>query len=204
VLRGWRLVGIASAALVASQLALFAAGGTDEAGVRFVVRASARISFLLFLPVYLAAPLRSFWSTPATRWLRVNRRYLGVGFAVAHFLHLMDIGLLALLLGDAFQREAVAILVGGASYVLLAAMLFTSFDRTARWLGPVWWNRLHRTGLHLLWFIFAQSYTFSALQDPYFVPFALAVWGALGLRIAAWRARRRSVGAAQRAPARAA
>jgi methionine sulfoxide reductase heme-binding subunit len=195
MLGGWPLVAVASAALVASQFALFSAGGTDESGVRFVVRASARISFLLFLPVYLAAPLRQFWSTPLTRWLRVNRRYLGVTFGIAHFIHLLDIGLLAVLLGDAFEREAIAIIVGGASYVLLAGMLLTSFDRTARWIGPVWWGRLHRTGLHLLWFIFAQSYTGSALSDPYFVPFALLVWGALALRIAAWRARRRSVGA---------
>ena len=202
-MRGWRLVALASVLLVAAQFALFAAGGSDEAGVRFVVRASARISFLLFLPVYLAAPLRQFWSTPLTRWLRINRRYLGVSFAVAHFLHLLDIGLLSVLLGDAFQREAVAIIVGGASYVFLAAMLFTSFDRTARWLGPIWWGRLHRTGLHLLWFIFAQSYSFSAFQDPYFVPFALAVWGALVLRIAAWRVRRKAV-AAQLVGARAA
>jgi DMSO/TMAO reductase YedYZ heme-binding membrane subunit len=195
VLGGWRLVGVASVLLVASQFALFSAGGSDEAGVRFVVRASARISFLLFLPVYLAAPLRQFRSTPITRWLRINRRYLGVTFGVAHLIHLLDIWLLAVLLGDAFQREAIAIVVGGASYVFLVAMLFTSFDRTARWLGPIWWGRLHRTGLHLLWFIFAQSYTGNALRDAYYVPFALLVWGALALRIAAWRARRRSVGA---------
>ena len=194
--QGWRLVGIASALLVASQIALFAVGGSDEAGVRFVVRASARISFLIFLLVYLAAPLRRFGSTPLTRWLRRERRYLGVSFGVAHFLHLLDIGLLTVLLGDAFEREWVAIVVGGASYVLLAGMLLTSFDRTARWLGPRRWNLLHRTGLHLLWFVFAQSYTFSALQDPYFVPLALAAWGALALRIAAWRAKRRGALAA--------
>src|SRR5262245_16660796 len=142
MLQGWRLVGVASVLVLVSQVALFAAGGTEEPGVRFVVRASARISFLIFLLAYLAAPLSQFWPSEPTRWLRRNRRYLGVSFGVAHFVHLIDIGLLALLLGDAFEREWVAIVVGGASYVLLAGMLLTSFDRTARAIGPVWWNRL--------------------------------------------------------------
>jgi DMSO/TMAO reductase YedYZ heme-binding membrane subunit len=202
--QGWKGVGFASAVLVASQLALFQAGGSDEAGLRFVVRASARISFLIFLLVYLARPLRQLWPTDTTRWLLRNRRYLGVSFAVAHFLHLLDIALLATLLGDAFQREWVALVVGGASYVLLAGMVLTSFDRSARWLGPRAWGVLHRTGIHLLWFIFAQSYTFSALQDPYFVPLAIAVWGAALLRVAAWRGRRRRAVAERPAAARAA
>ena len=192
--QGWKLVGIASVLLVALQLVLFQAGGTDEAGVRFVVRASARASFLIFVLVYLARPLRQLWPNAATRWMLRNRRYLGVSFGVAHFLHLFDIACLKLLLGDAFQRDWVAIVVGGASYVLLAAMMLTSFDRTARWLGPRRWKWLHRAGLYWLWFIFMQSYTGRAVQMPEFIPLAAAVWGALGLRIAAaWhRSRARS------------
>lgn len=196
MLQGWRLVWIASALLVASQFALFAAGGTEEAGVRMVVRASARISFAIFLLVYLAGPLRRLWPDDTTRWLRRNRRYLGVSFGVANYLHLLDIGMLWLLLGDAFERSALTLIVGGASYALLAGMMLTSFDRTARWLGPVWWNRLHRTGLHLLWFVFMQNYTGCALQMPGYIPLAVAVWGAAALRFAAWRAKRRSALAA--------
>lgn len=197
MLQGWPLVGIASVLLVALQFAVLSAGGSDEAGLRMLVRASARASFLLFLLPYLAAPARRLWPNAATRWLLRNRRHLGVSFAVAHFLHLLDIWLLTLLLGDAFETNPLTVIVGGLSYVLLAGMTLTSFDRTARWLGPRRWKWLHRSGLHLLWFVFAQSWTFSALQSPGYLPLALASWGSLGIRIAAWRSRRapaRSVG----------
>ena len=199
--QGWPLVGVASVALVALQLAILATAGTEEPGVRELVRVSARASFTIFLLVFVARPSRVFWPGPFTRWLVRNRRQLGVSFAVAHFLHLGDIGLLALLLGDAFEISPVTLFGGGLAYVLLAAMTATSFDRSARWLGPRRWKRLHRAGLYWLWLIFAQSYTFRALE-PSYLPLALAVWGALALRIAAWRARRAS--AAAPAPAQAA
>ena len=69
-------------------------------------------------------------------------------------------------------------------------MALTSFDRTARWLGPRRWKLLHRAGLHWLWFIFAQNWTARAIESPAYIPLALAAWGALGLRVAAWRAQR--------------
>jgi DMSO/TMAO reductase YedYZ heme-binding membrane subunit len=200
--QGWRLVGVACAALVASQALLLAAGGgTDEAGLRVLVAGSARISVVLFLLVFVAAPARRFWQNDATRWLLRNRRYLGVSFGIAHFIHLFDIALLALLLGDAFEIDAATLYGGGLAYVLLAAMMATSSDRSARWLGPRYWKWLHRAGLYWLWFIFMQSYTGRAVQMPEFVPLAAAVWGALGLRIAAWRARRARAGAAAAVPA---
>lgn len=188
--QGWALVGVASALLLALQAAFFAFAGTDEAGLRYAVRVSVRVSFALFLLAYLAAPARRLWPNGATRWLLRNRRHLGVSFAVAHFLHLFDIALLGLLLGDGFVVEPATLYGGGLAYVLLAGMAATSFDRTARWLGPQRWRWLHRAGLHWLWFIFAQNWTFSAFQSPVYIPFALATWGALGVRIAAWRARR--------------
>ena len=127
--QGWRLVGVASAALVASQALLFAAGGTDEAGLRLLVAVSARISVVLFLLVFIAAPARRFWPNETTRWMLRNRRYLGVSFGVAHFIHLFDIVLLATLLGSGFEMNAATLYGGGLAYVLLAAMMATSFDR---------------------------------------------------------------------------
>ena len=199
--QGWRLVGMACAALLASQALLFAAGGTDEAGLRVLVAGSARISVVLFLLVFIAAPARRFWPNGATRWLLRNRRYLGVSFGIAHFVHLFDIVLLALLLGNAFEIDAATLYGGGLAYALLAAMMATSSDRSARWLGPRYWKWLHRAGLYWLWVIFMQSYTFRAVQMPEFIPLAAAVWGALSLRIAAWRARRTRAGAAAAVPA---
>ena len=125
----------------------------------------------------------------ATRWLSANRRYLGVSFAWAHGLHALAIGLLAALLGAAFEADPVTIVFGGFGYALTAAMALTSFDATARWLGPRRWQQLHRTGLHTLWLIFAFNWTVSAIASLFYLPFAALAWGAAGLRFAAARSR---------------
>ena len=151
-----------------------------------------RVSFLVFALVYAAAPLRRLYPSPATRWMLSNRRYLGVSFAWAHGLHGLAIALLALLLGDAFEVEAATALGGGLAYVLIAAMALTSFDRTARWLGPRRWALLHRAGLHWLWFIFALNWTASLSVSLAYLPFAVLIWGLAVLRLAALRARRSS------------
>ena len=117
---------------------------------------------------------------------------VGVGFAWAHGLHGLAIILLAQRLGDAFEVDAATALGGGLAYVGIAAMTLTSFDRTARWLGPRRWALLHRAGLHWLWFIFALNWTASVFVSLAYLPFAVLTWGLAGLRLAALRARRSS------------
>jgi len=190
---GWRVFWL----LAALETALFAAGfygfGTDEAGLRALVRFTVRVSFSVFIVVYAAAPLRRLFPSPATRWLLRNRRYLGVSFAWAHGLHALAIALLVLLLGDAFETNLATLWGGGLGYLFVAGMAATSFDRTARWLGPRRWALLHRAGLHWLWFIFALKWTGAAVAESlFYLPFAAATWAAAGLRLAALRARRSS------------
>jgi DMSO/TMAO reductase YedYZ heme-binding membrane subunit len=154
------------------------------------VRVTARISFAIFVPVYLASPLRRLWPSATTRWALRNRRYLGVSFAWAHGLHLLAIVMLALLLGDAFESEVPTIVVGGAAYLLMFGMAATSFDRSARWLGPQRWKLLHRSGLHLLWLVFAISFSGRATTSSLYLTLAILTWGMAGVRIASHLARR--------------
>jgi methionine sulfoxide reductase heme-binding subunit len=189
---GWRVFWL----LASLETALFAAAvaefGTEEAGLRALTRFTVRVSFAVFLPVYSAAPLRQLFPSPVTRWLLRNRRYLGVSFAWAHGLHAIAIAMLALLLGDAFEAGLATPVGGGLAYLLVAAMALTSFDRTARWLGPHRWGLLHRAGLHWLWFVFALNWTGAAVATSLaYLPFAALTWGAAGLRFAVLRARRR-------------
>ena len=74
----------------------------------------------------------------ATRWQRRNRRYLGVSFAVSHFIHPGVILALAALDRELFWKltNITTIVLAGAAYLFIAAMTATSFDRTAAWLGP--------------------------------------------------------------------
>ncbi len=192
-MHGWRVFWL----LAALESALFAGAlfgfGTDEAGLRGLVRLTVRVSFSVFIVVYAAAPLRKLFPSPTTSWLLRNRRYLGVSFAWAHGLHALAIALLALLLGDAFEVEPATIVGGGLGYLLTAGMALTSFDRTARWLGPRRWALLHRAGLYWLWFIFALNWTAASLATSrFYLPFAALTWGAAALRLAALRAHRRA------------
>jgi DMSO/TMAO reductase YedYZ heme-binding membrane subunit len=75
--------------------------------------------------------------------------------------------------------------VGGIGYVLIAAMTATSFDRSAAWLGPRRWRRLHTIGAYYVWLVFFLSFAPRALSSPLYLPFALAVVAAPVLR---WRA----------------
>ena len=195
-MNGWRVFWLFAALETAIFAVALSAFGTDEAGLRALVRLTVRVSFLVFITVYAAAPLRRLFPSPATQWLSRNRRYLGVSFAWAHGLHGLAIVLLALLLGDGFESNAATVVGGGLGYALTAAMAATSFDRSARWLGPRRWSLLHRAGLHWLWFIFALNWTGAAIATSLvYLPFAALTWAAAALRGAALVARRRTASA---------
>ena len=185
--RGWPIVGWAAVAVAAMIAAILAIAGTDENGVRIVIRATARTSVVLFTAAFVASSLRRRWPGPATAWLLANRRYLGVSFAVSHFAHLGAILALAgwsvsKMVADAWPTAAI---LGGIAYLLVLAMVATSFDRTAAWLGPRAWQRLHTVGAYWIWTIFFVSFAPRAFTTPLYVPFALLLAAALGLRL--WR-----------------
>jgi len=167
--------------------------GFTEAGVRVIIRATARTSLFLFLLAFSASSLRRLWQHPATAWLLRNRRYLGVSFAVSHFLHLGAIATLAKRWPHPFIEQSTEPLVvfgGGLAYVLIAAMVATSFDRSAAWLGPRRWRILHTVGNYYALIIFANSYVGRALVEPAYLPALLGIVLALGLRVVVYLRRR--------------
>jgi hypothetical protein len=83
VLSGWRLTWILVIAIaVGSATAAAIVGGVD--GANLGIRITARTSAVLFLLAFTASSLYQLWPTPTTKWIRRNRRYLGVGFAGSH------------------------------------------------------------------------------------------------------------------------
>jgi len=96
-MNGWRLVGLLSLVMMAMSLWLLAGHAGDVEGIRLVIRATARTSLVLFVMAFTAGALVELVPSDATRWQRRNRRYLGVSFAVSHFIHL------AAIVGLAFQ-----------------------------------------------------------------------------------------------------
>lgn len=189
-LRGWTLTGMVVAGLIAWAALVFGVLGWNEPALRLVVRGTARTAVVLFMLAFGAAALRTLWPSAPARWLRSNRRYLGVGFAAAHYLHLGGLVALAIAFPDPFVQELDVTIAGGVlAYAFIGAMALTSFDRTAAWLGPKRWRVLHTVGGYYVWVVFARAYITRAVEDVYFVPFALALVGVLGLRIAARRRR---------------
>ena len=161
---GWSLVPVSAALVAARVWVILATYGLNEDGLRVALRATARTSVLLFLLAFLAQPMRRLRRNPFTAWVLRNRRYLGVSFAASHTIHLGVIVALTRSTGE--STDPVTLYAAGLGYLLLAAMTATSFDRTAAWLGRVWWKRLHLTGLYYLWFIFLLQYFGTARGDP--------------------------------------
>lgn len=195
-MKGWKVVAISTLFLLVAFGAIVSIYGTDERGLRVLVRATARLSFLFFLAVYVASSARRLWPNDTTKWMLKNRRYLGLSFFVAHLLHLDAILLLDTLLGDAFRVEWVTLLGGGLAYLLITAMALTSSDRAVKRLGPQRWSRLHRFGIHYAWFIWLFQWLPLSFESPAYAPFLLLTLAALGVRIAARRARAASQPAA--------
>lgn len=194
-----RAIATACAVFGGGALLLVAAGltaGSDPTeGWRLAARWTARLAFLVFVPVYVASAWQRLAPGPTPAFLLRNRRALGLGFASAHFTHLAALTLFFVVSGE--RPEPVVLAVGGGTFVALALLTATSNDAAVRRLGFARWKRLHRVGVHALWFVFAFTYFGRLGRDPlFFAPLFGLAMGALGLRLAAWwQLRRRRAGA---------
>lgn len=178
---GWGIVAVLGTLLCAMAGAVLARHGAGADGMRELLRATARTSFLLFLLVFVASPLRAVWPSAATRCLVAGRRYLGVSFAVSHTLHFAAIlGLVTL--GGA-RMSAVTLMLGSIGYAFIVAMAVTSFDASAAWLGPERWRRLHASGLCYLWFVFLATFLGHARESAVAAASAALLIAALALRL---------------------
>ena len=160
--RGWAITGWNAALLLAMAALVLAAAGTGEAGVRMLIRATARSSAVLFLTTFVARPARQLWRTDATAFVLRNRRYFGVSMAVSHAIHLAAIARLLTAFPSAYAVNSVTLAGGGLGFVFIALMAATSSDAAVARLGRARWQLLHRTGAWYLWFIFA----FTFVPDP--------------------------------------
>jgi DMSO/TMAO reductase YedYZ heme-binding membrane subunit len=178
---------LASAAILAF---LLDAGSSEEA-LRNAVRVTARVSFLCFFPVMIARPLHVLWRSDLSQWLMRNRRYVGLGFGMAHLVHLTAILTLLMIAfgGDIAGLGGVrGIAPGAVLYVFLILMMLTSTNASVRWLGTKRWKLLHRIGLWVLTIGFIKGF-FLAKGSPslnYGIFQGLLLLG-LALRFAAWK-----------------
>ncbi|MDG2307784.1 MAG: hypothetical protein P8R42_24660 [Candidatus Binatia bacterium] len=187
--------GIIGSVALAS-VAMLGAAGIGEEGIRLVIRITGRVSMLLFAAAFAASSAFAVSRNATTRWLRRNRRYLGVGFAGSQTIHLLAIVALAATVQE--FRDGVGVetlVVGGMAYVFTFAMAATSFDAAVRRLGRGW-HRLHLVGSWWIFAVFALTILPDAGTSVVGAVLSAALIGAWALRVAA----RRGVRAAAVAP----
>lgn len=174
-----RLLGLALAggAMVLGATLLHA--GLDKDGWALAARHTARFSVLWFLAAFAAGPLARITRADWARRLVRERRGIGLGFCVAHTVHL------AAILGW-MAHGGTADPVGGVVYLVLFAMAATSSDAAVRRLGPRRWLALHTAGQYILWLAFAQTYlgrVLAADARPVHLALAAALAAVMGLRL---------------------
>ena len=153
----------------------------DEMTIRVAIRATARISFVLFLGAFLGNALYSLVPSVTTRWLKANKDRFTLGFAASHTVHLAFILTLVVAIGreHAFKGTMVVPFTTGFLfiYALAAGVLFRS--------RPLLSSHLEALAHYYLMALFAVSFTRHAIVKPLFYsPFVLIAITALGVRIA--------------------
>jgi hypothetical protein len=193
---GWSLVALTAALVLAMVAIILGVQGVNPEGLAAAARATSRTSLALFLAPFLASSLWRLHRGGATGWLLRNRRYLGVSFAATHAVH--GLVLLARYSLTPERPDVALVALGGIGYLFIAAMVATSFDRSAAWLGPARWRRLHVAGLYWIWSVFlAVSLLMAVLAQSLLGALMSALLvAALGLRLLPRLALARRPGAA--------
>lgn len=175
----WLALLIAVTAIIAA----LSFGHTPAEQALLAARWTARAALPVFLIAYLASSLLRIWPSELNKSLVRRRRQWGLGFALAHTIHLIALAINVLVFGP--SREPETLVGGGLAYVFILFMALTSNNWSMKKLGKNW-KRLHIAGIHYIWLIFAISYA-SRLGDPekfltgaVFTPVML---GALGVRL---------------------
>ena len=188
---GWRLFTLLALILTGLCAGIAGMRGFEVEGVRMVIRFTARSSLLLFCLAFSAAALARLWPNGWTRWLRRNRRQLGLTFAASHALHAGAIFAFAQMdpAGFAAATNLASYIFGGIGYAIIIAMAATSFDWSAAALGPRAWRALHLWGGYYLWAQFMISFGKRIPAMPLYSLFLIPLFAVLALRLIAMASR---------------
>ncbi len=180
----WRIVQVTIGLSLLSFVAIFAIGGFNEESTRQCIRLSAKVSVVLFSMAFSAAAVQRLWPGVLTFWWRMNRKYLGISFAISHLLHLAFLVLLQQCFHPVFTLAKTSSLVaGGGAYIFVVLMLLTSFDGISHYLSKKRWKLLHTVGGWWIWAVFATSYFKRVMREEMeYIP-----WAALILAVALLR-----------------
>lgn len=185
IFSGWSLTGLLSILLVSNVVATtFLLDINEKETVSVLIRSTAKLSFILFMFAFVASSLHYYSKNTFTNWLVANRRYIGVAFAISHYIHLAMLILMTIHINfNVFEdRGLFKTAFGATAYAFITLMTITSFDQTRNLFGANNWKRIHTIGSYLLWVIFAKSYILE-MTNPIRILFAIVAVVVLLLRI---------------------
>jgi methionine sulfoxide reductase heme-binding subunit len=189
----WQLTAVIAAGLLIMTLAAVAMSPSSVEAARLVTRLTARTSLVLFAFAFTGSSLVRLYPSPATMWLRQNRRYFGVSFAVSHAIHAVALICLAWLDPLLFLQltNIGSYIGGGIAYSFIILMTFTSFNRTASIAGPTVWYWIHTVGAWFIWVSFLLNFGKRAAINTMYWPAMVIIALMLAIRLAAVLSRRR-------------
>ena len=158
----WDVVKYITGIAIVLYIVLFAFYGWTETANREIIRWSARVSFVCFCLAFAANGLHQVGKNSLTFWVLMNRKHLGISFAISHYIHLVVLGLLQYVFHPVFTlADPTSILAGTVAYFFMTLMFLTSFEKFASYLSKQQWKWLHLIGGSLLLF-----FTISLMSTP--------------------------------------
>ena len=127
-------------------------------------RYTARVSFIYFIISYCSSSLYYFFPNILTSLIKTDRRYIGLSFAFAHFIHLIALIYYHLTMNEG--PNMFLIFFGGFGYIATFIMVITSNDKAVQKLGFSFWKRLHFICINYVAVIFTYVYV-SQLLDAF-------------------------------------
>lgn len=167
---------------------------SQAADISVLIQYSVRWSVPWLYLAFMASSLQVVYPSLFSRWLARNRKYFGLCFASAMAWQLLFILWMVALHYPYYAQEVYNLsdtIEGVGGYLVLIAMVLTSFPFGRKRLTAKQWRYLHKFGMYYLWgYVWSvywyELYYYEAPLHPIDHAFYWTGFLAWGLRIWAW------------------
>jgi len=198
LLNGWSLFAIIVIPMcIAAAVAMTRVELSTAPGVSAMIQFSVRLAVPWLFIAFAASSLAVVFPGSLTRWLLRNRRIIGLCFAAGMawqllFILWLVIGHWNYYLQEAYSYFDLAEQIPG--YLVIFAMVVTSFRFGRSKLSARQWEILHKGGIYFLWGVVWSTYWFELFyyEDVQAIDYVYywAGFAAWGVRALAWSKKR--------------
>jgi len=177
--------------------AMISADLSSARGVSSMIELAVRCAVPLLFVTFAASSVNVLFPGAFGRWLLRNRKYIGLSFAAAMAWQLFFILLMVTRHTEYYVEQVYAlsdVIEGVGGYLLLIAMVLTSFRFGRSRLSAKQWKLLHTVGIYWLWTYAWITYWWALFYNnqPVVLDYVYYWAGFLawGLRMVAWTRQR--------------